>query len=111
MQSRSITHGRNDHEHICLLAQLEQDVLAARILEIETDALLAARDIAKPYAVARLLVWRVPCRFAQRIGLDLDDLGTMIGHDAGEMWTRKEQRQIDNANACKLHGNGPIMKE
>ena len=36
-------------------------------------------------------------------GFDLDDLGAVIGHREGQIGTRQEHREVDDADALELH--------
>ena len=94
-------------KHIRLLGELQQQLDAGGVLEVQLQAPLAARHIAKPHApaIGRPLA-NLPHRLAHAIGrLHHDDVRAMVGHHHGHVWPGKERREIENFETVEFHAS------
>jgi len=90
-------------DHVGLLAQAEQIGAALLVLEVEHDALLAARHVAKEHRGALIGGTDVTAGVALARRLDLDHGGAVIGQREGEIRSGQEPGKVDDLDAFELH--------
>ena len=90
-------------QHVGLAGEPKEIGAALLALQVEHDALLAARHVAEEHR--RALVGRpdVAAGIALARRLDLDHLGAVIGQRRGEVRPRQEPREVDDLDAFELH--------
>ena len=92
------------HKDIRGLTKRQQRLALRRVLEIDHHALLAAIEIAEEHRARPVGEPDVPAGIAFARRLDLDHLGAVIGHRQGQIRSRQEHAEIDDADAFELHG-------
>jgi hypothetical protein len=89
------------HEHVGAIHEREQGLAAARLLEVEHDAALAAVRVHVEARAPAAPVGADPHRVADPRRLDLHHLGALIREDHAGEGARQDLRDVDDANACE----------
>ncbi len=89
-------------QHVAALHELEQQLLSARLAQVQRDALLVAGldgPPERPPLVARVAPVAKRVRLARR--LDLDDLGAHVAEQTAGERACEQHPQLDDADACE----------
>src|SRR5437762_3151372 len=89
------------YEYIGCFTECEKGVALAAILQVKYHAHLAAIEVAEKDRAWSVGKPDVPAGVTFAGRLDLDHLGAVIGHCQGQIRTRQEYRQVDDADALE----------